>query len=455
MSGDIRCSDCGTTLGELNRDQTGDLLCFRCNLKRPRAGDTAPLPRNGGTPRTSSRFALRPAQLDRVQPFRWAWRHRILLGYLNLLVGDEGVGKGTFLAWLVARLTRGELPGDLAGNPARVLMIGDEDGFNGVTVPRLHAAGADLSMVIDLHASGDQPLDIKSDADDLRRILAVGGFRVVIFDQLLDNLGVNVDDWRGKQVREAVRPLRALSADVGVATLAALHTNKSRTGSFRERVSGTQAFNALSRSSLLLAEHPDDADRRVVARGKGNYAKAPASIEFRLESRALRINGHDMEIGVAADICETAMTAADLLANREPDTKASAGRRVITTALEDGDWHEAAAILNELADLDIGDREARRLAADLGIERKRSTGFPSHMLWRSPARARVGVPDSHTSRTSRTAENTGDSTSAATPATAVVRQAPDVFTGQEALAVNGHDPDAELTRLTAKFGDAA
>ena len=34
-----------------------------------------------------------------------------LLGYLNLLVGDEGVGKGTLLAWLIARLTRGELPG--------------------------------------------------------------------------------------------------------------------------------------------------------------------------------------------------------------------------------------------------------------------------------------------------------------------------------------------------------
>jgi ribosomal protein L37AE/L43A len=30
-----RCSDCGTSLGELNRDHTGDWLCFSCFQKRP------------------------------------------------------------------------------------------------------------------------------------------------------------------------------------------------------------------------------------------------------------------------------------------------------------------------------------------------------------------------------------------------------------------------------------
>ena len=28
------CSDCGTSLGERCRDRTGDLLCYRCNLRR-------------------------------------------------------------------------------------------------------------------------------------------------------------------------------------------------------------------------------------------------------------------------------------------------------------------------------------------------------------------------------------------------------------------------------------
>lgn len=92
----------------------------------------------------------RAADPSRVRPFKWAWSGRLLAGYLNVIVGDEGVGKGTFLAWLIARLSRGELPGTFYGRPVRTLVIGDEDGFDGVWTPRLMAADADLSMVSDL-----------------------------------------------------------------------------------------------------------------------------------------------------------------------------------------------------------------------------------------------------------------------------------------------------------------
>jgi hypothetical protein len=102
-----------------------------------------------GADRSDGKAALRarPADLTRVRPTRWAWDRRIPLGYLALLLGAEGVGKGTLAVWLLARLTRGELPGDLEGAPVRVLLIGDEDSFDSVIVPRLFAAGADLSYV--------------------------------------------------------------------------------------------------------------------------------------------------------------------------------------------------------------------------------------------------------------------------------------------------------------------
>jgi hypothetical protein len=84
-------------------------------------------------------LAVRGADLSRVRPVRWLWDRRLLLGYLCLLLGAEGMGKGTVAAWLIARLTKGELPGDLEGVPARVLVLGDEDAFDSVWVPRLHA----------------------------------------------------------------------------------------------------------------------------------------------------------------------------------------------------------------------------------------------------------------------------------------------------------------------------
>ncbi len=64
------------------------------------------------------------------------------LGLPSLVVGEESIGKGTVMAWIVAKATRGELDGDLAGEPVNVLIVGDEDGFESVWAPRVHERAA-------------------------------------------------------------------------------------------------------------------------------------------------------------------------------------------------------------------------------------------------------------------------------------------------------------------------
>ena len=172
--------------------------------------------RGARDPQSGGAFVPRAADPSRVRPFRWAWQGRVLIGYLNLLVGDEGVGKGTFLAWLTARLTRGDLPGDFHGRPARVLIVGDEDGFDNIWTPRLMAANADLSLVMDLPAGDLGDVVLERDYHELYSLILEHRIDVVIFDQLLDNLGVNVDDWKGKQVRHAIVPGRRLAADLEI-----------------------------------------------------------------------------------------------------------------------------------------------------------------------------------------------------------------------------------------------
>lgn len=63
----------------------------------------------GGDAGSAGSLRVRGADLSRARPIRWAWERRLPLGYLALLLGAEGVGKGTVAAWLIARLTRGEL----------------------------------------------------------------------------------------------------------------------------------------------------------------------------------------------------------------------------------------------------------------------------------------------------------------------------------------------------------
>src|SRR5687767_4953631 len=94
-----------------------------------------------------SGLVVRRARLSNARPFAWAWDQRVLLGYLNLLIGEEGVGKGNLVAWIAAQLTRGLLPGDLLGQPSKVLIAGDEDSFDHIWVPRLKVAGADLTLI--------------------------------------------------------------------------------------------------------------------------------------------------------------------------------------------------------------------------------------------------------------------------------------------------------------------
>ena len=264
-------------------------------------------------------LGVRPADLSRVRPVEWLWSRRLPIGYLSLLLGAEGVGKGVLSSWIVARATRGELPGDREGKPARVLVVGDEDSFDSVILPRLYAARADLSLIDEFYDEEESDvLDVRRDAERFRGLLRDGGYSLVYVDALLDVLAVDTDDWRSKPVRDALRPLRRTARDLDVTVLGALHPNKGARSSFRDLVSGTHAFNASSRSSLLLAQHPDDETRRVLVRGKGNLSAPPRSFEFTVEGRELEINGYGFDLPVVAQECEGELGVEDMLKPDRP-----------------------------------------------------------------------------------------------------------------------------------------
>ena len=331
-----------------------------------------------------SGLIIRKPDLSLARPTRWAWMHRIAVGYLNLLVGDEGIGKGVLAAWLIARLTHGDLPGDFRHKPVMVGIVADEDSFNDVWAPRLHAAGADFAFVRHIEHPEEGYLNLSTDREALEMAVDLDGFQVVYFDQLLDNLDELVDDYKQKSVRHALRPLRKIGRDFDIAVLAGLHPNK-RAGSFRELVAGTVAFNAVSRSSLLLAAHPDDADRRVICRGKGNLSKTPSALDFEIESHIFEANDRDFDVPRAVDFQESDLTVDDLIKASAPMPAAgearTSARELIKPQLADGDWHEASKILDLCEKAGIETRAAERAADDLGVEKK-PKGFPAKGHWR-------------------------------------------------------------------------
>jgi AAA domain len=345
--------------------------------------------RPDGNVHHTSGLTIRKAKLSRARPFRWVWDNRILLSHLNLLIGEEGVGKGNLVAWVAARITRGKLPGDLE-RPSRVIIIGDEDSFDHIWVPRLKVAGADLDLIEHVVAGSDGTFDVRNDAVGLGRYIAAEETALVYFDQLLDNLGYT-DHWKDKEVRDALAPLRQVARQTGVALLAAMHPNK-RGGGFRNRISGTTAFNALSRSSLLAARHPQDPKRTVLVRGKGNYSDEPPAFEFDIEPQELLLGKgskrRTIKTSRIAAVQETALTRDDLLdettSRRRDESNAGVARTLLTSMFADGEERPARDVLDALKEShQLTTRVVSQASKELGFER-RQEGFPARWYWRAP-----------------------------------------------------------------------
>lgn len=247
-------------------------------------------------------FDARPIDPQRFRPATHGWTQRLICGVINVFSGEEGVGKGTLEVKTMADFTRGRLPGVFEGKPVRVLWLGDEDSCEQVVGPRLHAAGADFAYVSEV--TGDRLLNVVTDAQALDCLLLSGPFAVVVFEQLLDNLPLLRKPNDPQEVRAALQPLRRILRRREAIGLATLHVNKGHAPDFRSALSGSHQFNALSRSSLLVANHPDGSDRRVLIGGKANYSASAVPLSFEIQIREFDLNGHHFEEPLACEFRE-------------------------------------------------------------------------------------------------------------------------------------------------------
>ena len=115
-----------------------------------------------GAVSTGRRVRLTPASTIKPLPVRWLWTDRIPVGEVTLTPGRGGLGKSTFHAWFIAHTTRGTLPGSRLGAPKPCIIAASEDSWQRTIVPRLIAAGADLSLVyrVDVLTEGDAELSL-------------------------------------------------------------------------------------------------------------------------------------------------------------------------------------------------------------------------------------------------------------------------------------------------------
>ncbi len=366
---------------------------------RRTTGEGDQLAEVGGTPASApaSRSRVTRAAAVKSRSIRWAWTGRLALGYLTVVTGVEGVGKSVFMAWMIARLTRGELPGEWQGDPIDALIVAGEDGIADTWRPRLELADADLDRVSFLNL--DEQLagfNIQDGIDELAGALSETGARFLTIDAVMDHMppakgGESVNS--PTFVRQAVAPLKRLVRELEIVGSFGLHPPKARSADFRDLVQNSQAFSAVPRVGLLFAYHPDDPPeaserRRVVLRGKGNAGRDPGALEFRIVGRPFKHDdGRTTEREVVVDVVPSAVTLADLAPDKidaSRDTKQQRAAEVIREALGDGDWHLAAPIRKQLATerLDSGSVRTRAIRLAKVETRKRPGERDGPWEWR-------------------------------------------------------------------------
>lgn len=224
-------------------------------------------------------IVLTKASDIRIRRVRWIWEGRIAAGTLALLAGREGLGKSTIGYHIAARVTRGQLPGELEGEPRAVLVAASEDSWEHTIVPRLIAAGADLDLVYRIevvtHDHLHMTISLPHDFADLDQVADQYKPALLIVDPLMSVIDARLDTHRDREVRQALEPLVKIADRHGMAVLGLIHHNKSGSTDALQLVMASKAFTAVSRSVHTCIDDPDDETRtrKLFATTKNNLGR--------------------------------------------------------------------------------------------------------------------------------------------------------------------------------------
>lgn len=217
----------------------------------------------------------------------WLWHNRIPAGAITILDGDPGTGKSMLCVDVAARVSKGEpFPGESHRNePASVIFLSSEDSLSQTLVPRLRAAGANLSKIVTIpyipETPGQQTFSrIPKDLEMLGNVIEQEKAKLVIFDVLVSYIPAELSTQKDQDVRLALSPLSMLCNRTGASCIATRHLNKNTQGPALYRGGGSIAIVGAARCSLLLARSPENTDTRVLAVNKSNLGIIPPATTF-------------------------------------------------------------------------------------------------------------------------------------------------------------------------------
>lgn len=308
-----------------------------------------------------------------IAPTRWEliWRDRLPATALTVIAGRPGLGKSTLEAAIAAELSLEGLTGVISNL---------EDDPQAVTIPRLLAAGGDLSRIMLIPRESAPSLP--DDFDRLEQLIASSGARFLI----LDPIAAHFSPEARVHSRSVLGRLMALANRHHCAIVGIHHSTKSHSihASAIEAIGGPQGgLSGACRAAYLYGKDPSDEDRRALACVKINGVDRPATLIIEHETVEVPAAGMLLEAGVLSFVEETNTAAEEVMGRgqtrRERDAEC---QEWLTEYLADGDSATRTANEVRVASRTIGFswQTVLRSAVEVGVV-KSKVGFGADQLW--------------------------------------------------------------------------
>lgn len=370
------------------RNATSEFVAWAANADGvcPRCGEEVPLSAlgpNGGHAgechgRADGDKPVRKVRLTALstikpRPVRWHWQDRVPLGEVTLTPGRGGIGKSTFHAWTISHTTRGTLPGAHHGIPRACIVAAAEDSYERTIVPRLIAAGADLSLVYraDVIAEGvtdAMSLSLPADIAGLEAEILRTGAALMSLDPLMSVIHGGIDTHKDREVRTALEPLTGLADRTGCAILGNAHFNKSASTDPMSLIMGSAAFGNVVRSALGFARDPEDeAGSCVISQVKNNLGRLDLpSLRYVIVEAIVETDEGNAYVGRLAMKGESERSVADILAAGPGTSDNDDAESVLREVLGDGPlW--AKQVFDAMAEAGFSKDQAKRAKAKLKV----------------------------------------------------------------------------------------
>lgn len=227
------------------------------------------------------------------KPINWLWDGWLAKGKLHIFAGAAGTGKTTIAISMAAIITKGSnFPDGSFSKIGSVLIWSGEDSAKDTLVPRLMAAGADLSKVHFIQHTANnleiRNFDPATDMQPLMRQAAqIDDIALLIIDPIVN--AVAGDSHKNGEVRRALQPVVDFAEKLNCAVLGITHFSKGGQGKDPlERVTGSLAFGALARIVIATAKIVDGENtKRIVCRAKSNIGLDGGGFEYTVEQKII------------------------------------------------------------------------------------------------------------------------------------------------------------------------